>query len=122
MPNGGTDNCMECRHFSDEMGLCMLRGVAVKSPPWTTCRNYWRGDTPDGPIYSIDIMVHGYQGAYIRLPYLEGRRPFATKNDGEGSVIQIPDANGDLLTFETPEDYMTYYIRVAGVDPRRGHL
>jgi len=60
MPNGGIDNCANCRFRSNsdrawqvnETLECTIRKVAIRHPLWTYCANiHTRSSQPSGPIF-----------------------------------------------------------------------
>ena len=78
MPNGGSDNCSNCRHNHlrqsprnrnvdiDRMKrmYCVLRGVNISNILYTYCANFFSdSDVPEGPIFSAGIDSN------IRLPW-----------------------------------------------------
>ena len=88
MPNGGPDNCGNCRHnkavqeienmtqtltqedivrLLKEMSHCTLRDVKITRPMWTYCKNMNidAGKLPLGWIYASGL----YEG-YVRIPVI----------------------------------------------------
>ena len=91
MPNGGPDNCANCRFRSNpdrawQLGNsleCTIRKVAIPVPLWTYCANIHTGNsTPAGPIFIAGLEEFGarpigedklkvitpFGAAYVRIP------------------------------------------------------
>lgn len=68
MPNGGTDNCGECRFGSpleDRRAHCQIRDLDIADPHWTYCANNQITnpdgiETPVGPVY-VDSGEYPYR-------------------------------------------------------------
>ena len=81
MPNGGTDNCGECR-FGDEIAerrvRCRLRHIEVDRPYWTYCANN-PVTNPDGievPIGPVYVVAGGHHyRRIVLLPSEDGHIP-----------------------------------------------
>ena len=77
MPNGGPDNCANCRfnRGSEDAGYCALRDVAIANTYWTYCRDFTSthsGEpllpkTPTGPIFACGTYEGGV--GYVRIPW-----------------------------------------------------
>lgn len=77
MPNGGPDNCANCRFNQepDPIGYCSLRDVSILNTHWTYCRDFTNvhasepllPKTPTGPIFACG----SYEGSvgYVRIPW-----------------------------------------------------
>lgn len=100
MPDGGLDNCANCRHFQysepfnrEDPGdwRCGLRGAELKGDPyWTTCDNFGEETTePSGPMRAIVGYVQDEAVSYVRLPYLDGSRPESYRPEGGDSIIRV---------------------------------
>lgn len=77
MPNGGPDNCSNCRFNRDPerpIGYCALRQVTIANTHWTYCRDFTSvhsadpllAKAPTGPIFASG----GYEAGvgYVRIP------------------------------------------------------
>ena len=82
MPNGGPDNCNNCKFISKHAGeqICMLRDVVIPNTHWTYCHDFVSSHsdvlvgfrTPTGPIYASG----GFEaGAYVRIPWFQNCEP-----------------------------------------------
>ena len=129
MPNGGTDNCMNCSHNKANSSLhdiktgdrftripfCMLRSVPVYDRAWTYCRNFTHHDTdlvdPVGPIFANGQWGRGY----VRIPWYGLIEPNLHKisscavcGEESQSGISIALNDGKLVEFCTNDHYMDW--------------
>ena len=86
MPNGGTDNCMNCSHnranqqlinvktapSQTRLAFCSVHQIPVWEHAWTYCANI-NESSPDVtvPIYSVGL----YSDGYTRIPWLGRTAP-----------------------------------------------
>lgn len=78
MPNGGTDNCGECRFgapIEDRRVRCQIRDIKIEAPYWTYCANNQITnpddiEVPVGPVY-IDSGEYPYRRV-VHLPSPNG--------------------------------------------------
>jgi hypothetical protein len=110
MPNGGTDHCGHCASFDADQSRCSLRGVAIESSHWTTCRNWQRpGSEPDGPLFAIVCQVRNRVATYGRVPYFRGNRADTIQPEGRGdTVVRFRAASGELVEVASVDDYLDY--------------
>lgn len=131
MPNGGTDNCMNCSHNKANSSLhdiktgdrftrtpfCTLRNVPVYDRAWTYCKNFTHRKTESieasGPIFSTGQWGPGY----VRIPWyglIETRlRAIAScVVCGEASEkgISLVLNDGKLIEFCTNDHYTEWVI------------
>jgi hypothetical protein len=115
MPNGGPDNCGHCVHNPDG-GWCQLRDVMIVEKMWTYCANCTsiKPDDPNivGPIYSS-----GQYEGYVRLPWLNDRRPKAGKpvkcydcGDFVEDGVEIELRSGDKFGFCCNQNYLKWWL------------
>ena len=85
MPNGGSDNCLNCGFNSANEGQwyrpaevmnpssCIIRdGTPISAPAWTYCRNFAsRSTEAAGPIYASGL----YETGYARIPWNGASEP-----------------------------------------------
>ncbi|MCS4178463.1 hypothetical protein GGP96_003210 [Salinibacter ruber] len=118
MPNGGHDNCANCRHFeysepfnreNPEDWRCSLREVQLEGDPyWTTCDNFGEDITePSGSVHAITGYVEDEAISYVRLPYYDGNRPETHRSQGEDSTILVK-VGEENKRFETPRAYLDF--------------
>lgn len=111
MPNGGPDNCGECRfnprsfaHGAPRSpGLCEVRGIESRDPFYTYCANFHtRSREPDGPVYSAGPQ-------HERLPW-HGISPVWTDWSGAARppVLRVVDA-GRELSFPDAAAYLAWW-------------
>jgi hypothetical protein len=110
VPNGGSDNCGECRFnplstirapqpalASSSDGRCEIRGIeSIERPFYTYCANFHTGSrVPDGPVFAAGpeherIPWHGLQP--VRVEYLQsGRSRLVARDDGRHQDFASPD-------------------------------
>ena len=129
MPNGGTDNCMNCSHNRANSSLqdikagdrhsripfCMLRTVPVYDRAWTYCRNFTHkrpeAAEPIGPIFANGQWGPGY----VRIPWYDFSEPSlrevtscAVCSEPNEKGISIVLSDGRLIEFCTNEHYMDW--------------
>ena len=124
MPNGGTDNCMNCQYNranqptgnikatrgAERVPFCSLRQVVVAHHAWTYCRNIYDDVVEEIlPIYSTGLYERGYQ----RIPWYGLAEPIISVNvevcnlcgEGAESGIVIPAVGHDQLQFCCNDHY-----------------
>ena len=76
MPNGGIDNCFECKYFNknNSKNYCTIRKVQIAKPAYTYCNNcITKSKIPVGPIYSSGL--HSEKVLYTRIPWHDNNEP-----------------------------------------------
>ncbi len=91
MPNGGTDNCMNCQHNranhasvnvktaprSTRLSFCSIHNIPVHDRAWTYCRNIYSANQDKWlPINTIGLHSEGY----ARIPWLGRTAPHRVAN------------------------------------------
>lgn len=131
MPNGGTDNCMNCPHNranqtpaniktalrDTRIAFCMVHKIPIESRAWTYCGNILR-ETPDInlAINTIGLADEGYD----RIPWF-GLSPVMTdwvierceicgKSTDKGISVNRPSLHVQA-SFCCNEHYRTWYER-----------
>ncbi len=120
MPDGGHSVCGNCFHFQCDKPLdrqnpeawrCSLRGVSVDADPyWTTCDNCAEETSePSGPMRAV-VGGMGKKGVptYMRLPYLNGRRPEIVGSGGGAEVIRVETGEGTAEHFGSVDEYLGF--------------
>ncbi|MDP6933274.1 MAG: hypothetical protein QGG40_10180 [Myxococcota bacterium] len=113
MPNGGSDNCSNCRSLRDS--VCTLRDVFIEDDHYTTCMNFSPSSPPRGPIYSICCVVIDNAGSYPRLPWLHGKRVYSCGPQGR---LCVAGEDGEEIGFAGPEEYLDHWRAHAPEEER----
>ena len=116
MPNGGPDNCGECRFnplstvrqpdirlASTVDGRCEIRGlVGIDRPFYTYCANYHTGDrAPRGPVFAAGPE-------HERLPWHD-REPVRVERLEAGGWRLAVRADGRHQVFEDAAAYLAWW-------------
>ena len=109
MPNGGTDNCMNCRHNranqpsaniktalrASRVPFCAVHGVPVWDHAWTYCPNYSLDEpNPRLPIYANGLFEEGYE----RIAWLGLAEPIQKVSVKQCEVCGCSAERGLLLS------------------------
>ena len=149
MPNGGPDNCGNCRHNKavqeiqklQKMGQtltqddiarlrwekshCTLRDVKITRPMWTYCENVFlnTGKLPLGWIYASGL----YEG-YVRIPWDDKNEPRGAEHATcvichrtTPGGLEI-DHDGRILGFCTNQHYVKWWKTIhqdESIDPEK---
>ncbi len=127
MPNGGSDNCRNCRHNvpkvvgtatheqKRESAFCTVRNMAVRDSLWTYCANHYVDEkTPIGPMF-------GAVDDYVRVPYHGASYPrrcvtSACKLCGAPSTekegVEVSDERSGTLQFCSSRHYVRWWKQV----------
>ena len=109
MPDGGSGNCGNCRHFDRAERQSTLRARRIRVPLWTVCHDFnAQVSEPHGPLYAIICVVKGGAGGYASVPYFNGNRPDTRQPNGGGTIIYVDDKNGHRHEFESVEEYLAF--------------
>lgn len=124
MPNGGSDNCGECRFNPSSimrtrdpvqaaLASCDIRGIgSIADPFYTYCANFHTGSrVPDGPVFATDHSTG------VRIPWHGDEPVRAEMLERGGSRLVVRD-DGRHLLFPDRESYLAWWReRHPGVDP-----
>jgi len=122
VPNGGSDNCGNCRfnhanqwdgpedthrRVVDEESFCTIRGVAIKNPWWTYCANaHSKSASPEGPIYAAGLGTT--RSVSTRIPWHGPHEPGLARGHGFCSVcrrrFREPDARQEAEKTQKPAE------------------
>lgn len=131
MPNGGTDNCMNCSHnranqqpvnvktapSQTRLGFCTVHQIPIWDHAWTYCANINESD-PDVtvPINSVGL----YSDGYTRIPWLGRTAPFrqgqiaicvvCLKSATQGLIIES-EALGLNVAFCSDDHYTEWHLQ-----------
>jgi hypothetical protein len=140
MPNGGPDNCGECRFntangagpdrpgIRDAAARCEIRGIPTgRDPMYTYCANFHTGArSPQGPVFAST-----YHPDHDRIPWHGDVPPELVATDGAWRITIADDDR--QLDFESVEAYRRWWrtkhpgesdeypwaLHKASLDPRR---
>jgi hypothetical protein len=105
MPNGGTDNCMNCHHNranqpsentkaarrDTRISFCNLHQIPIRNRAWTYCTNIGkRNADPRLPVFSVGISKEGYD----RIPWFGRTKPATERRVRSCTVCGQPSSNG----------------------------
>lgn len=109
MPNGGTDNCMNCRHNRanqqpvsvkgverrTRLPYCTVHDIPIRDRAWTYCANI-NFDSPDRAIPITTVGLFSSEG-YGRIPWYGRIAPSRTGRAGSCLICGKDGAGEELL-------------------------
>lgn len=112
MPNGGTDNCMNCRHnranhraaniksapSHTRQAFCSVHQIPIRDRAWTYCSNI-NATSPDltVPINSVGLHANGYR----RIPWLGRSQPQKAESITGCDICGASGSEGIEINLET---------------------
>lgn len=108
MPNGGTDNCMNCQHNranhatlnvktaprSTRLSFCSIHAIPMHDEAWTYCSNIY-SDKRDKWLPISTIGLHS--GGYSRIPWLGRTAPHRVEKIESCAVCGVLQAGSEGL-------------------------
>ena len=113
MPNGGTDNCMNCRHNranqtstnvktalpSTRLPFCSVHKIPIWDRAWTYCANITRAE----PDIHVPISTRGlYSGGYVRIPWLGRLAPKPRQGINQCEICGDSASKGLIINLKKP--------------------
>ena len=140
MPNGGTDNCMNCSHnranqqlvnvktapSQTRLAFCTVHQIPVWDHAWTYCANINESD----PDVTLPINSGGlYSVGYTRIPWLGRTAPFrqgkivscvvCLKSASQGLIIES-EALGLNVAFCSNDHYTEWHLQQLEINGLEG--